>query len=112
MKSILALFLICSIASAEDVKYLKKDEIAPFTGYLFSPPKELELRLINEKFPILEKQLELQKDINSLLEERLQNDKSYIKSLEGTRDRGLLRETGYFILGALLTGFIASNVGR
>lgn len=112
IKILFSILLISSISFAEDVKYLQKNEVAPFTGYLFSPQKELEIRLLNEKLPILEKKIELQEDINEILEQRIANNMKYISSLEKDQGRGTLRETGYFLFGALLTGFIAANVGR
>jgi hypothetical protein len=79
--------IICSIfltttnhALAETCKksvtYLKVGEVAPCTGYLFSPEKELQVRtqveenkLLKEEVKLQSSKVELLKDINSHLDE-------------------------------------------
>ncbi len=114
MKILLAILLLFNIAYADcpPVKRVEKGQVAECTGYIFSPEKELEVRIRYDQFPILEQKLKAQEDISGILEQRLKNHQEYITSLEASRDRQFWRETGYFILGAVLTGFIATNVGR
>ena len=112
MKFILSLLLISSISFAGEVKYLEQGDPAPYNGYLFTITKELEVRLLNEKLPVLEKKIQLQEDIAQIMEARIKNDKEYISSLEKKQDFQSLKELGYFVLGAVLTGFIAANVGH
>lgn len=113
-KIILSAIFLTNIATAQcpPVKQIEKGQISECSGYIFSPEKELEVRLKYEQFQTLEQKLLTQKEISDILEQRLKNDKDYIALLEANRDRQFWRETGYFILGAVLTGFIATNVGR
>jgi|CXWL01.1.fsa_nt_gi hypothetical protein len=112
LKFILSFLLITNICLAQDVKYVEKDQVVPYTGYLFTPKKELEVRLKYIEFQTLEQKLALQQDIMNIMEARLKNHTDYISSLEKSRNNSSWKETGYFLLGALLTGYIAANVSR
>jgi len=114
MKALLVILLSFNIAYADcpPVKRIEKGQISECTGYIFSPEKELEVRIRYEQYDTMEKKIQNQQEISNILEQRLKNDREYIASLETNRDRQFWRETGYFILGAVLTGFIATNVGR
>ncbi len=59
------LFNLCSISEAceKNVYHLLEGEKTPCEGYLFSPKKELELRLMFESIPFLEKEIKLKDEL-------------------------------------------------
>lgn len=73
MKLLLLLLLVPQLALScpKPVMYLKKSTTAPCNGYLFSPEKELEVRLLKENYKlqagnidIIKKQSELYQAMN------------------------------------------------
>lgn len=48
------------------VMYVKKNTPAPCTGYLFSPEKELELRIFRSDYEFLQKELEINRSLVEL----------------------------------------------
>lgn len=100
----------------KNVVYLKQKEPAPCTGFLFSPEKEQELRLHNEERKLLLQINHLQKITIETSEERLQNFQKYSLELETEIQRreeiSFWKSALFFSLGAVITGFIASNVNR
>ena len=48
------------------VLYIKEGTPAPCTGYLFSPEKELELRIFKSDYEFLQKELEIQRSLTEL----------------------------------------------
>jgi hypothetical protein len=110
-----------SIACAsEDVKVIKKGDIAPFDGVIFtreverSIREELEfnkvkidkltkLNMLNEQeLEVISKRLELNQKISRELADR------EVK----IENNSFLKNTLYFLSGALITGIIAHGVNR
>lgn len=118
MKLLLSFFLLFNIALAEEVKVLKKGDMAPYDGVLFPKEKERELRTeleisekkiltlrklndLNEKeIEVLNKRIELyQEKTKEIVHLQLQEDK-YSNA----------KNALYFISGALITGLIGYGV--
>ena len=118
MKVIISLILCFNFCYAENVKVVKKGEVVPFDGVLFTKEKEKEVRTniensekkiitlaklneFNEKeIDILNKRLELYQNKSRELADR------EVKNENNT----FLKNSLYFLSGALLTGFIGYGV--
>lgn len=109
--------------ACDPVKYVKKGEVAPCTGYLFTPDKELEVRktieelktsrfiiennakLINlkdENLSLTNTQLKLWQDQSSMLS----------KQLVDRENSSFWKSTFYFVLGAAVTTGLAFAVNK
>jgi myo-inositol-1-phosphate synthase len=115
--------LLVNQVLAQDVVYLKKGEVTPYEGYLFSQAKESEVRLklldadvykqldaSNQRiigYHVQEKAL-LQQQANLW---HTQAD-SLSKQLVNAEDRSFWRNTLFFLAGALITTGIAYGVTR
>lgn len=118
MKTLLVLLLSVNICFAESVRVVKKGESVPFDGVLFT--KELEKDIRNDmetykkKVEVLTKIDELNNKEIEILSKRLEVYQK--KSLElaeksSTLERdSYLRNAGYFLSGALLTGLLGYAV--
>lgn len=114
MKKLLILILLISnITLAEDSVQLGKGQLAPFDGFLLPKEKVIELKnqdLDNQFLKKTNQNLEL---INQDYEKRLtlyinQNDKLAKRLTES--DTNILEKSGYFLLGAVITGVIGYGV--
>lgn len=98
------------------VQYVHEFELAPCSGYLFSPEKELEVRLKVDQFNLLEEYSATQADVNEALNKRLQEAHKYNEHLEKRlhqeKRNNEIYNFLYFTLGVLVTGLVAGNVGR
>ncbi len=114
----LILILSINLCFAEDVKVVKKGEVVPFDGVLFS--KELERQIRNDKI-ILEEKVRILKSINelniehnSVLSSRLDLYQKKTTQLIEMNDKieksTFIQNAGYFVAGALITGFIGYGV--
>lgn len=114
----LILILSINLCFAEDVKVVKKGEVVPFDGVLFS--KELERQIRNDKI-ILEEKVRILKSINelniehnSVLSSRLdlyQKKTTQLIEMNGKIEKStFIQNAGYFMAGALITGFIGYGV--
>lgn len=119
IKAFILSFLIASNSLAncpEPVKYLQDFEMAPCAGYLFSPEKEMEVRIKIDNYNLLEEYSNTQTDVNELLNNRLKEAQKYNENLEKRlREEKRSNEIYnflYFGLGVIVTGLIAGNVGR
>lgn len=108
----MCLCIITSSASADCIKpvqAIKQGEVANCTGYLFSPDAE-------DKAYKATRIADLQEKENKILEERLRNyqtqSEELAKRLGKKESMEDLYRVGYFALGAILTGIIASNVNH
>lgn len=117
MKKMLLFLLIPSLLLADDsVKYLNKDDKAPFDGYLFSREAERQLRLTDlelkqskdiiklyeQKSTIQEKQIELRDKELDVLSKRVIEQK----------DDSFFGKIGFFVLGVAATSAIAFGITR
>lgn len=90
-----------------EVVRLNKGEAAPFTGALVTPEKLNDMRVVDEEHKILKKQNLALKDLQIVLEERLEYHKGLAKEYKADVNRSEFKRfwTGvaYFTLGVLLT---------
>lgn len=114
MTIISLIIFISSAVCDKPVAYLQKQEKAPCTGYLFSPEKEQELRLTNERQKLLLEIVDTQDLLIKKNNKRLTEYQDYTQRLERTlesRERlNFWINSAYFIFGAILTGTIAKNL--
>ena len=104
---ILSLLLISNIAlGSTNVTYLTKGKAAPYTGYLFTPENEQELRDMNERYKI---QTELLEKKNELIQE-LNNSVKYNESeLKKQKMTTTMKIIMYFGLG-FLAGYATNGL--
>lgn len=115
---LLILLLSINICFAESVKVVKKGETVPFDGVLFTKELEKDIRndmeLYKKKVEVLTKLDELNNKEIDILSKRL--DLYQKKSLELAEKSSKLerdshlKNAGYFISGALLTGLLGYAV--
>jgi len=105
-----------SNACSQKVSYLKIGEAAPCSGYLFSPKKELEVRIKVDSYDLLleanGKRNELIKNLDNQILVYQSNNVLLVEKLNQQQARNFWEKTLYFSLGAFITGYIATNVGR
>jgi hypothetical protein len=116
MKYSLILLLISNLALADDAKYLRQNDLAPFSGYLISPEKAEKIRLMDIDLNTSRKIVEGLNEENQILDLRLKAAKDHIdfqaKELVEARDQGFFTKTGYFLLGAIITGLISYGAAQ
>ena len=126
IKRILSISLICIFVSCTvnaEVVYVEKGKLAPYSGYLFSPEKEKETRL-------MVKEMGYYKNLSESMDKLLKSDQVLITQqdtrieLYNTQITNLSelayknesdsfwRNTLYFTLGAVLTGVIVFGVNK
>jgi len=114
MMIISLIIFISSAVCEKPVTYLKEKEKTPCTGYLFSPEKEQELRLINERQKLLLDVVDTQDLLIKKNNERLTEYQEYTQKLErkieSRKQFNFWINSAYFIFGAVLTGTIATNL--
>ena len=118
MRIALCLLLISNICIAEEVKVVKKGESVPFDGVLFSKEKEKEVRVDLEtsekKIVTLRKLNELNESEITILNKRLELYQNKAKELADrevkSENNTFLKNSLYFLSGALLTGLIGYGV--
>lgn len=123
MRNILLITLLISNIAFGQVKYLEKGEQAPFTGYLFTPEKESEVRQNNESLKyyklldesnqriiqMKDQELSIVRDQGALWQTQSQN---LSKQLEDAKSGSFWKQTLYFGLGALITTGLAFAVNQ
>ena len=96
------------------VTYLLEKQMAPCTGYLFSPAKEYEIRVKEQQHDILKDLTVKQGEVLEIMDQRIQNMQKYnaylSSELEKKEKYGFVKSFLYFGLGVLVTGAIATNV--
>lgn len=118
MKLIIAFILSFNIALANDVKVVKKGEVVPFDGVLFTKELEKDIRndiqILNKKVNTLTKINDINEKELDIVNKRLalyQNKADELTKREVKSERdGLVKNTLYFLSGALLTGIIGYGV--
>lgn len=119
------LFILCLLPSLVfgQVKYVEKGEPAPFTGYLFTPEKEGEVRQDVESLKYYKLLDESNQRIIALKDKELaavnanyaiwqKQSEQLSKELEDAKSNSFWRQTLYFGLGALLTTGLAFAVNK
>ena len=101
------------------VTYLEKDKPAPYTGYLFTPSKEKELRLLDSEttyYKALTNSLQIinkaQEDNLNKYNERIELRDKRIDTLETQENYQWLKTMGAFALGCLITTTLVFGVGN
>jgi hypothetical protein len=117
MKFIL-FFLCVNIALADQVKVIKKGDPAPFDGVLFTKELEKEIRnnlsIADDRIKLLNKINDLNNKEIEILSNRLELYQK--KSLELSdinskiENTTFIKNAGYFLAGAVITGFIGYGV--
>jgi len=120
IRLLILVYLFTTLAMADEVKVLKKGDTVPFDGVLFSKQLEKEIR---EEVELNKLRIEKLTKLNELSEREIV---VLTKRLEVTQkisleladrevrkeDKEFLKNTLYFITGALVTGLIAHGVNR
>lgn len=115
MKTIFSmLFIVFSLNTFAEVTTLKKGDIAPYGGVLFSKDAELKLREMREEYQVEKKKTELLSKINDMsqkeidvLTQRVDNYRGQVMQNKKSTD---LEKVVYFLAGALITGFVSYGV--
>jgi len=116
MKYIVILFTIFNftIASAEDVVLLNKDQPAPFTGFLVTKEKVEKIYHLDLDLQLKTKESEIYKQQLLLTQDQLKRNNEFIdtqsKRIVEMQDNSIFTKIGYFILGSIVTGAIAYGV--
>lgn len=122
MRYLLILLLIPSIALAQ-VKHLNKNDKAPFSGYLFSPDKEAEVRKTNEDYKTLvlvdqnnQKLFKLKDDQIGIMDKQITlwrtQSQDLSKQLVERENSSFWKQTLFFGLGAIVTTAIVYGVNK
>lgn len=119
MKKMILLLLISFQCFAQDIIPIKKGQPSPIDGFVIS--KRLNTRMIEDTEILERKNLQL-RDLSVLQDEALSDLNKHKETLvrHNAELRGALKEkptgfwqkTGYFVLGALITGAISYGTIR
>ena len=94
--------MLINSSFAQNVVKLNEGSVAPFTGALVSDEKFNDLVKAKKKVIVLE-------DLRAAQEELIEHHKQAARvartELSKAQFRGFWTNTGYFVLGAILTGF-------
>lgn len=117
MKYLLILVLLTQQAFGYEVKFLQKDQPAPYDGYLFEPKAEKELRLLDSEFVYQKKLTVSLEQINKSYEEQVQIMQSRItnqsKQIQDLQDNnGMLSKYGFFVLGVVSATLMAYAINQ
>lgn len=118
MKLMITFILSFNVAFANDVKVVKKGEVVPFDGVLFTKELEKDIRndiqILNKKVNTLTKINDINEKELDIVNKRLalyQNKADELTKREVKSERdSLVKNTLYFLSGALLTGIIGYGV--
>ena len=104
-KLILLTALSCQISLA--VQTVKKGDLVPHDGVLFTQEEEYKLRIISQERDYLEKKSEILQNQNELLDSKvklwLDQSESLSKSLIEQQNESFWKNAGFFGLGVLAT---------
>lgn len=103
MKYMIA-FLISLSCLAQDAIAIKQGEIAPFSGNLIKTERLEEFYKSHKKLPLLEAQIELEKQRLELYKDRVRSTE---KELTRAKTKAYLGTIGGFALGVIITSIAA-----
>src|SRR5574343_1303427 len=117
------LFLITFNCMAQNVVTVKKGDVVPFDGVLFTKEKELQIRqdilekeALDKKVKLLEELGKVQEEEIDLANKRINNYRKQITEYADrevrTESREFWKSALYFTAGALITGAIGYGVIR
>lgn len=115
----LLIFLLSfNLCMANEVKVLKKGEVAPFDGVLFTKELERQIRneriVADEKIKLLNELNDLSSKENEILKSRLELYQKKTTELLDMNNKvessTFIKSAGYFLAGALITGVIGYGV--
>ncbi len=117
MKKILNFLLICSFAAkADEVKYIKKGDPAPYTGYIFDLEAEQKNQISLLEKDNLEKQLSLFKENEKIyIEQNLMWKNVATENTERLfkiQDNSFWQNALFFGLGVVATGALAIGLSK
>lgn len=119
IKLILSLLLVTSLSWGEcskPVTYLTDTTPAPCTGYLFTPDKELEVRTKVLQYDTLDRLVKKQDELITNLSERvdltMKQNANLFNELQSRSNHEWYINVAFFLGGALITAYIASNVNK
>ena len=117
MKYLLVFLLSFNIALADDaVVVIKKNEPAPYDGYLFTQEQAVKVRDLKLDLGLVQKENEILTKKNSLLTDYNVSSETHIKSLSDrlveSRDNSFFSKLGFFMLGAGITTALAFGVSK
>lgn len=125
MKKIIILTISALMATSAfgQVKYIEKGEQAPYSGFLFTPEKEAEVRQNTESLKYYKLVDESNKRLFELQAKELQYTQEQAnlwrsqsgelsRQLEDQRNSSFWKQTLYFGLGALVTTALAFGVNQ
>lgn len=115
---LLILIMSVNMCFAQDVKVLKKGESAPFDGVLFTKELERQIRndkiIADEKIRVLTELNDLSTKENKVITSRLelyqQKSLQLVELNNKMENSSFIKNAGYFIAGALITGVIGYGV--
>lgn len=122
MKSLILVLLLliqsplarANTVCGKPVSYLQEGSKADCTGFLFSVEKEEEVRIKIANYDVLQIINKTQLEQIDILSQRLKISQEQNQALEkffyDRKDKEWYVNIGFFIGGALITAFIASNV--
>lgn len=97
----------------KSVTFIKIGNPAPCSGYLFSPEMEEKMRILDQKSKILELSLSKQEELTKVQDERIillqDRNLTLYNQLEDRKETEWWKVAGAFVLGSIITGFIASQ---
>lgn len=119
MKLFLVLILFSTQAFAvctEKVQYLTEGSKVECNGYLFTPEMELKVRTKIANYENMEELVKKTEELNTITETRLNNqlnqNEKLTASLNSQQQNTFWQNAGFFVLGVIVTGYIATNVKR
>lgn len=120
MRIFLAFLITINTCFAEGVKVVKKGEVVPFDGVLFTKELEksirMDMQISDKKINTLSKLNELNEKEIEILTKRLEihqeKTRSIIDREVQMENSSFWKYTIYFVSGALITGLISYGINR
>lgn len=109
MKLLMIFLITINSAFAQNAVTLNKGDIAPFKGALVAPER-LDKLVKAEKSNIVLKDLRITQD--EIIEYHKDQSRRYRKRLSEAKFDAFMTNTGYFVLGVILTGFAFKLSGK
>ena len=93
------------------VQYIKKGQVAPYDGYLFTPKKEMEVRKVVEENKLLKRKELVLSDLQTVYEDKSKYFKKIASEAQNeavrARVRGDVKGVLGFVVCVVITGAIS-----